>query len=132
MKHLGVWLTKGGDVHPLRLHWMKLTSSGSGDHGEYPQLTCHKVSVSSLAMVRFIDSESILVCKGALPDLGMVNVCLFLRRFLGSGGGRWWTTIRQGTNLLKGEILILHLVGLVVQVCLTNMFVSSDDHICNL
>jgi hypothetical protein len=43
---------------------MKLAASGSGYHGEDPPPTCHKVSVSSLAMVRFIGSNNILVCEG--------------------------------------------------------------------
>jgi hypothetical protein len=33
---LGPWMTKGGDVPLLRLRWMKLTVSGSGDHGGDP------------------------------------------------------------------------------------------------
>jgi hypothetical protein len=127
---LGVWTTKGGDVPLLRLRWMKLKASGSGDHREYPQPKCHKVSVSSLTTVRFIGSESIFLCEGALPDLGMAYVCLFFRRFLSGGGERWWTIVRRGTNFFNGEILVLLLLGLVVQVCLTSMFVS--DHMCNL
>jgi hypothetical protein len=89
---LGVWMTAGGGVPLLRLHRMKLMMSGSGDRGEDPRPTCHKVSVSLLATVRFIGSKSIFVCEGALPDLGMANSHLFFRRSHGGGRGRWWTT----------------------------------------
>jgi hypothetical protein len=43
----------------------------SGDHGEDPGPTCHKVLVSSLADVYFIGSKSIPIRKGVLPNLGM-------------------------------------------------------------
>jgi hypothetical protein len=98
------WMTKGGDVPLLRLHWMKLMASGSSDHEEDPPPMCHKVSISSLATFRFIGSESILVCEGALLDLGMADVRLFFRRFLGGGKGRWWTIVQRGTSFSKGGI----------------------------
>jgi hypothetical protein len=56
---------------------MKLTVSRSGDHGEDPRPTCHKVSVSLLAAVRFIGSKGIFVGEGALPDLGMAAIRFF-------------------------------------------------------
>jgi hypothetical protein len=57
---LGVWMMADNDVPLLRMHWMKLTVSGSGDHGEDPRSTCHKVLVSSRAMTRFISSKTSL------------------------------------------------------------------------
>jgi hypothetical protein len=126
---LGVWMMKGGGVPLLRLRWMKLMSSGSGDHGEDPRPTCHKVSVSSLAAVRFIGSESIIICEGALPDLGMAAVCLFFRRFLGGSGGRWWTTHKflQGWNFnfTSCEFFCASLLD-------KHVFVSDGHYICNL
>jgi hypothetical protein len=74
---LGEWMMTGGGVPLLRLHRMKLTASGSGDHGKDPRPMCHKVLVSLLAAVRFISSKSIFVCEGALPDLGMAAILLF-------------------------------------------------------
>uniref|UniRef100_A0ACD5VQL8 Uncharacterized protein n=1 Tax=Avena sativa TaxID=4498 RepID=A0ACD5VQL8_AVESA len=103
---LCVWKTAGGGVSLLRLRWMKMTVSGSGDHGEDPRPTCHKVSGSSLAATRFIGSKSILVYDGALPDLGMAVDLLFFRRYHGGGGGRW-TTVRRGMSFSKGRIVIL-------------------------
>jgi hypothetical protein len=85
---LDAWMTVDGGVSLLRLHRMKLTVSGSGDHGEDPRPTCHKASVSLLAAVQFIGSKSIIVCEGALPDLGMAAICLFFRRGHGGDGGR--------------------------------------------
>jgi hypothetical protein len=49
----------------------EVSVAGSGDHGEDPGLTCHKVLVSSLAGVYFISSKSILIHKGVLTNLGM-------------------------------------------------------------
>jgi hypothetical protein len=127
---LCVWKTAGGGVSLLRLRWMKMTASGSGDHGEDPRPTCHKVSDSSLATTRFIGSKSILICDGALSDLGMAVDRLFFRRYHGGGGGRW-TTVRRGMRFSKGRIVFL-LTEFFVQNCLTSMFVLGVDHICNL
>uniref|UniRef100_A0ACD5V8W5 Uncharacterized protein n=1 Tax=Avena sativa TaxID=4498 RepID=A0ACD5V8W5_AVESA len=127
---LCAWMTAGDNVSLLRLRQMKTTMSGSGDHGEDPQPTCHKVSGSSLATTRFIGSKSILVCDGALPDLRMEVVRLFFRRYHGGGGGRW-TMVRRGTSFSKGGIIIL-LAEFFVQSCLISMFVLGVDHICNL
>jgi hypothetical protein len=74
---LGTWLMAGKDAPLLRLRQIKLAALRSGDHGEDPRPTCHKVSVSLLATAWFIGSKSVLVCNGALPDLGMVVVHLF-------------------------------------------------------
>jgi hypothetical protein len=71
---LGAWMMAGSNVPLLRLHQMKLTASRSGDLGEDPRSTCHKVSVSSLATVWFIGSKSIFVCDGALPNLDIAAV----------------------------------------------------------
>jgi hypothetical protein len=38
---------------------------------------------------------------------------------------------RRGMGFSKGGIVILLLVGFFVQVCLTRMFVSCSDHMCN-
>jgi hypothetical protein len=57
---LGVWMMADGDIPLLRMHRMKLTVSGSGDHGEDPRSTCHKVSVSSRVMTWFISSKTSL------------------------------------------------------------------------
>ena len=111
---LGVWMTTGDGVPLLRLRWMKLMASGSSEQREDPRLTCHKVSVSSLATVRFIGLKSILLCEGALPDLGMAVVRLFFRRYLGGGGELWWTTVWRCTSFSKGGILILLFVGFFV------------------
>jgi hypothetical protein len=126
---LSAWKTAGGGVSLLRLHQMKMTALGSGDHGEDPRPTCHKVSDSSLVTIRFIGSKSILVCDGALPDLGMAVVRLFFRHCHGGGGGRW-TTVRRGTSFSKSRIVIL-LAGFFVQCCLARIFVSCG-HMCNL
>jgi hypothetical protein len=79
-------------------------------------------------MVRFIGSKSILVCKCALPDLVMTNVCLFLDASLAAVEDDGGLQFGRGTHFFIGEILVLLLVDLVVQVCLISMFVSSDDH----
>jgi coproporphyrinogen III oxidase len=60
----------------------------------------------------------------------MVVVHLFFRRCHGSGGGRWMM-FQRGTCFSRGGIVILLLVGFFVQVCLTRMFVSCDDYMCN-
>jgi hypothetical protein len=60
---MGTWMMAGDDVPLLRLRPMKLAASGSGDDGEDPCPTCHKVSVSSLATARFIGSNSFVGCK---------------------------------------------------------------------
>jgi hypothetical protein len=57
---LGTWIMAGDDVPLLRLHQMKLAALGSGDHGEDPRSTCHKVSVSSCALTQFIGSKASL------------------------------------------------------------------------
>ena len=57
---------------------MKLTALGSSGHQEEPQPMCHKALVLSLAAVWFIGRKSILVCKGAPLDQGMMAVPLFL------------------------------------------------------
>ena len=129
---LGAWMTTGGGVPLLRLLRVKLTSLGSGEHGEDHRPACHKVSVSSLATTRFIGSENILVCEGALPDLGLAVARLFFRRCHGGGGGRWWTKFRRGTRSFKSRILILLLAEFFVQFCLTSVFMSCDVHMCNL
>jgi hypothetical protein len=77
---LGKWMMVGDDVPLLRLRRMKLAVSGSDDQGEDPRPTFHKVSVSLLTITRFIGSKSILVCEDALPNLGMMVVCLFFLR----------------------------------------------------
>jgi hypothetical protein len=87
---LGAWMMAGSDVPLLRMHQMKLTVSRSGDQGEDPRSTCHKVSVSSRATTWFIGSKSISVCDGALPDLGMADVHLF---FLALPWWQWRTRI---------------------------------------
>jgi hypothetical protein len=48
---LGIWMMEGNDVPLFRLRRMKLAASESGDHGEDPRPTCHKVLASSLATV---------------------------------------------------------------------------------
>jgi hypothetical protein len=115
----------------LRLRPMKVAVLGSSDHGEDARPTSHKVSVSSLVTTRFIGSKSILVCNGALPDLGMLAVCLIFRPCHGGGRGRRWTMFRRGTGFSKGGIIVLLLVGFFVQVFLTRMFVSCSDYMCN-
>jgi hypothetical protein len=80
---------------------------------------------------RLIGSKSILVCDRALLDLGMAVVRLFFLCHHGGGGGRWMTFL-QGASFSKGEIAILLLAGFLVQSCLTHMFVSCSDHMCNL
>jgi hypothetical protein len=82
-------------------------------------------------MARFIGSKSILVCNGALLDLGMMVVHLFFPRYHGDGGGRQWTMFRQGTEFSNDGIIILLLVGFFVQVFLTRIFVSYSGHIYN-
>jgi hypothetical protein len=122
---LSAWKTADDNVSLLRLHQMKMTALGSGDHGEDPRPTCHKVSDSS----RFIGSKNILVCDGALPDLGVEVVRLFFRHCYGGGEGQW-TTVRRGTSFSKSRIVIL-LAGFFVQYCLTHIFVLCG-HMCNL
>jgi uncharacterized membrane protein SpoIIM required for sporulation len=68
---LDMWMMLGNNVPLLRLRRMKLAKLGSSDHGEDSRPMFHKVSVSSLAANRFIGSKSILVCDGALPNLGI-------------------------------------------------------------
>jgi hypothetical protein len=94
---------------------MKLTALGSGDYGEDPRLTCHNVSFSSLATVRFIGSKSILVYDDALQDLSMMSVHLFF----GAAMGRRRMMFRCCTCFSKGKIILL-LVG--VFFCLTYKF----------
>jgi hypothetical protein len=129
---LGMWMMAGGDVPLLRMHQMKLTTSGSGDHGEDPRSTCHKVSVSSRATTRFIGSKSIFVSDGSLPDLGMAVVHLFFWRCHGGDGGRGWMTFRRGTSFSKGKIVIFLLAVFFVQIYMTRMIISCGDHMCNL
>ena len=84
----GAWMAECSGVPFLRSRRMKLTMLRSIGHGEEPRPTCHKVSASSLAAVRFIGSKNILVCKGAPLVLGMKKVPLFLRCCLSIGGGQ--------------------------------------------
>lgn len=128
----GAWMAECSGVPLLRSHRMKFTALGSSGHGEEPRPTCHKVSASSLAAVRFIGSKSILVCKGAPLDLGMKAVPLFFRRCLNGGGGRWWAMFWRGTRFCRSEILVLLIVKSLMQYCMTSMYVSSDDHMCTL
>jgi hypothetical protein len=128
---LGVRMTAGGSVCLLRLSLEMMTVLGSGDHGEDPRPTCHKVSGSSFATTQFIGSKSIIECDGALPDLGVAVVRLFFRRYHGDGGGRW-TMFRRGTGFSKGELVVLLLVSFLVQSCLMQIFVLCGDHMCNL
>jgi hypothetical protein len=128
---LGVRMTAGGSVFLLRLSLKKMTVLGSGDHGEDPRPTCHKVSGSSSTSTRFIGSKSIIECDGALPDLGVVVVRLFFQRYHGGGGVRW-TMFRRDTGFSKGELVVLLLVSFLVQSCLMQIFVLCGDHMCNL
>jgi hypothetical protein len=66
----------------------------------------------------------------ALPDLGMMVAHLFFRRCHGGGGGRWMM-FQRDTYFFRDEIIILFFMGFFVQVCLTRMFMSYDDHMCN-
>jgi hypothetical protein len=127
---LGVRMTAGGSVCLLRLSLKKITVLGSGDHGEDPRPTCHKVSGSSSATTRFIGSKGIIECDGALPDLGVV-VRLFFQRYHGGSGGRW-TMFRRGTGFSKDELVVLLLVSFLVQSCLVQIFVLCGDHMYNL
>ena len=119
----GAWMTASSGVPLLRSHRMKLTTLGSSGHGEEPQPTCHKASVSSLAAVRFIGSKSIIVCEGAPPDLGMMAVLFFLQRCLGDHGRRRWMTFWHGTRFCRREILGLFLVEDLMPNCKTCMYV---------
>jgi hypothetical protein len=102
---LGVRMTAGGGGRLLRLSLRKMAALRSGDHGEDPRPTCHKVSGSSSVTTRFIGSKNIIECDDALPDLSVVVVCLFFRRYHGDGGGRW-TMFRRGTSFFKGELVV--------------------------
>lgn len=53
---------------------MKLTTSGSGDHKEDHPPTWHEDPVLLLVTVQLIGSKSILLCEGALLDLGTADV----------------------------------------------------------
>ena len=57
-----------------------------------------------MTMTRLIGSESILVCEGALPDLGLTAARLIFRSCHGGGGGRY-----------DGGSVILLLAGFFVQ-----------------
>ena len=117
------WMEASSSVPVLRSHRMKLLTLGSSGHGEEPQLTCHKASVPSFAAVRFIGSKSIIICKGAPPDLGMTVTPFFLHHCLGGDGGRWWATFRCGTRLCHSEILVLLLAESLMQYCKTSTYV---------
>jgi hypothetical protein len=78
---------------------MKLVALGSGDHGEDLWPTCHKVSVSSLAMAWFIGSKSTLV-------LSQISVWWLLISFSGAAvvaaqedGGRCFDEARDSPKV---------------------------------
>jgi hypothetical protein len=69
-------MTAGGDVPLLQLASDEVDGVGSFDCEEGPRSMCRKVLVFSLATARFISSKNIVVCDGALPDLGMEDIHL--------------------------------------------------------
>lgn len=40
--------------------------------------------------------------------------------------------VSAGTGFSKGELVVLLLVSFVVQSCLTQIFISCGDYMCNL
>ena len=100
---LGTWMMTCSCVPLLRLCWMNLTASGSGDHSrslaDVPQslgLVACDVPVHRL--------EKHPCMRRCSPRSGYSGCSPLFRRFLHGGGGLWWTTVRRGTNFSKGGI----------------------------
>jgi hypothetical protein len=96
---LGAWMMAGGDVSLLRLCLAKLTVLAFGDHRQDPRPMRRKVSGSSLATARFIDSKSIIGCDGALPNIGLAVVRLFLAL-------PWWRRRTMNDVLARHKFLL--------------------------
>jgi hypothetical protein len=124
---LGARMTIAGGVPLLRICRAKLTTLGFGDHEEDPRPTRHKISGSSLVTARFIGSNSIIGCDGALPDLGLAVVCLFFRRWQRTMDDvsarheflQGWNYNFTSCRVYRAKLLDMHVF-------------SCDDHICDL
>jgi hypothetical protein len=105
---------------------------GSGDHGENPWPTCHKVS----RRLRRPGSSALKASLYAMV-LSQISVWwLFACLSLLSALPWWWQRMTvgdvsaRGTVFFKGGIIILLLVGFFVQVCLTHICLCLVVTIC--